>query len=63
MSVTKYDEQDGDGEYTVVGYDAGAFSFAYGDNDTTTHFDVSYSVNDSLTLTVQRPTGGNERNI
>jgi hypothetical protein len=55
VSVTKYDEQDGDGEYTVVGYDAGAFSFAYGDNDTSTHFDVSYSVNDSLTLTVSEP--------
>lgn len=55
VSVTKYDEQDGDGEYTVVGYDAGAFSFAYGDNDTSTHFDVSYAVNDSLSLTVSEP--------
>jgi hypothetical protein len=55
VSVTKYDEQDGDGEYTVVGYDAGAFSFAYGDDDTSTHFDVSYSVNDSLTLTASKP--------
>jgi hypothetical protein len=55
VSVTKYDQQDSDAEYTVLGYDAGAFSFAYGDNDTTTHFDVSYAVNDSLSLTVSEP--------
>ena len=54
-SVTVYDEKDGDYEYTVVGYEAGAYSFAYGDNETTTHFDVSYAVNDSLTLTVSEP--------
>jgi uncharacterized protein (TIGR02001 family) len=54
-SVTYYDEQDGDGKYTVFGYDLGAYSFAYGDNDTTTHFDVTYSVNDSLSLTVSKP--------
>ena len=54
-SVTVYDEKGGDYEYTVVGYEAGAFSFAYGDNETTTHFDVSYAVNDSLTLTVSEP--------
>jgi hypothetical protein len=29
--------------------------FAYGDDETTTHFDVSYAVNDSLTLTVSEP--------
>jgi hypothetical protein len=54
-SVTVYDEKGGDYEYTVVGYEAGAFSFAYGDNESTTHFDVSYAVNDSLTLTVSEP--------
>jgi len=54
-SITVYDEQDGDGEYTVIGYEAGAYSFAYGDDDTSTHFDVSYAVNDSLSLTVSKP--------
>lgn len=54
-SVTVYDEKGGNYEYTVVGYEAGAYSFAYGDNETTTHFDVSYAVNDSLTLTVSEP--------
>ncbi|MDA8898914.1 hypothetical protein N9I89_04085 [Porticoccaceae bacterium] len=54
-SVTVYDAKGGDYEYTVVGYEAGAFSFAYGDNESTTHFDVSYAVNDSLTLTVSEP--------
>ena len=41
--------------YTVVGYEAGAFSIADGDDEDTTHFDVSYAVNDSLTLTVSEP--------
>jgi len=54
-SVTVYDEKGGEGEYTVFGYEAGAYSFAYGDNESTTHFDVSYAVNDSLTLTVSEP--------
>ena len=54
-SVTVYNEQDGDGEYTVFGYEAGAYSIAYGDDDTSTHFDVSYSVNDSLSLTLSKP--------
>ena len=57
-SYTVYDEKGGDGEYTVIGYEAGAFSFAYGDNNVDTmpdHFDVSYAVNDSLTLTVSEP--------
>ena len=55
VSVTQYNQQDSENEYTVVGYEAGAYSFAYGDNDTSTHFDVSYSVNDSLSLTVSKP--------
>ena len=54
-SVTVFDGKDSDYEYTVVGYEAGAFSFAYGDDESTTHFDVSYAVNDSLTLTVSEP--------
>jgi hypothetical protein len=55
-SVTVYDEREGNAEYTVVGYEAGAYSFAYGDHDGgDTHFDVSYAVNDSLTLTVSEP--------
>ena len=51
-SVTVFDGKDSDYEYTVIGYEAGAFSFAYGDDETDTHFDVSYAVNDSLSLTV-----------
>jgi hypothetical protein len=59
-SVTVFDGKGSDYEYTVVGYEAGAFSFAYGDEDNgagaeRTHFDVSYAVNDSLTLTVSDP--------
>jgi hypothetical protein len=59
-SVTVFDGKGSDYEYTVVGYEAGAFSFAYGDEDDgagaeRTHFDVSYAVNDSLTLTVSEP--------
>lgn len=57
VSVTIYDDTNSDNEYTVVGYEAGAYSFAYGehdggDDDGLTHFDVSYAVNDSLSLTV-----------
>jgi hypothetical protein len=63
-SVTVFDGKDSDYEYTVVGYEAGAYSFAYGDESAPqedgsiaerTHFDVSYAVNDSLTLTVSEP--------
>jgi hypothetical protein len=59
-SVTVFDGKGSDYEYAVVGYEAGAFSFAYGDEDDgagaeRTHFDVSYAVNDSLTLTVSEP--------
>jgi hypothetical protein len=52
-SVTVYENTDSDEDYTytVVGYEAGAYSFAYGDDETDTHFDVSYAVNDSLSLT------------
>ncbi|MGB1382369.1 MAG: hypothetical protein ACPH7H_00590 [Porticoccaceae bacterium] len=55
-SITRFDEKGGDGEYTVVGYEAGAFSFAYGDHDADDrqHFDVSYAVNDSLSVTVSK---------
>jgi hypothetical protein len=54
-SVTIFDGKGSDYEYTVIGYEAGAFSFAYGDDESTTHFDVSYAVNDSLSLTVSEP--------
>ena len=59
-SVTYYDAQDSDADYTVFGLDAGAMSFAYGESDdgageTSTHFDVSFAVNDSLSLTVSKP--------
>ena len=56
VSVTIFDDTNSDYEYTVVGYEAGAFSFAYGEHENgsgdMSHFDVSYSVNDSLSLTV-----------
>ena len=54
-SVTVFDGKGSDYQYTLVGYEAGAYSFAYGDNETSTHFDVSYAVNDSLSLTVSKP--------
>ena len=63
LSVTLFDAEEGEYEYTVVGYEAGAYSFAYGEhddgvpgsadnNDNMSHFDVSYAVNDSLSLTL-----------
>jgi hypothetical protein len=52
-SVTVYDNSDADNQYTVFGYDAGAFSIAYGDDDAAgSHTDVTYAINDSLSLTV-----------
>ena len=54
-SVTIFDNTETDYEYTVIGYEAGAYSFAYGDDESMTHFDVSYAVNDSLSLTVSKP--------
>jgi hypothetical protein len=52
-SVTVFDNSDADTQYTVYGYEAGAFSIAYGDDDKNgSHTDVTYSVNDSLSLTV-----------
>jgi hypothetical protein len=54
-SVTVFDGKGSDYEYTVFGYEAGAYSFAYGDDETSTHFDVSYAVNDSLSVTVSKP--------
>ena len=52
-SVTVYDNSDADTQYTVYGYEAGAFSIAYGDDDAAgSHTDVSYAVSDSLSLTV-----------
>jgi hypothetical protein len=60
-SVTVYEnaESQKDYTYTVVGYEAGAYSFAYGSEDEKgverTHFDVSYAVNDKLSLTLSAP--------
>jgi hypothetical protein len=54
-SITVFDNTDTDYEYTVIGYEAGAYSFAYGDDESMTHFDVSYAVNDSLSVTVSKP--------
>ena len=58
-SVTYYDTQDSDNTYLAVGYDLGAYSLTYGDaevdGEESTHFDVSYAVNDSLSLTVSKP--------
>ena len=59
VSVTRYNGIGNDDEYTVVGYETGAFSFAYGDNNAAnmpeSHMDVTYSVNDSLSVTVSKP--------
>ena len=54
-SITVFDNTETDYEYTVIGYEAGAYSFAYGDDESMTHFDVSYAVNDSLSVTVSKP--------
>ena len=59
-SVTYYDMQDSDYDYTVFGLDAGAASFAYGRHDLgggaeMDHFDFSYAVNDSVALTLSKP--------
>ncbi len=62
-SVTVFDGKDSDYQYTLISYEAGAFSFAYGDaddegtDDDYNHFDVSYAVNDSLSLTVSKKDG------
>ena len=55
-SVTIYDDVDSGYTYTAYGLDAGDFSFTYGAHDggadDQSNFDVSYSVNDSLSLTM-----------
>jgi hypothetical protein len=60
LSATYYDMQDSDYDYTLIGYEAGSLSFAYGSHDfgddtEMDHFDVSYAVNDSVSLTVSKP--------
>jgi hypothetical protein len=58
VSYTVYEntKSEADYTYTVIGYEMGAFSFAYGDEDDAgaerDHFDVTYAVNDSLSVTV-----------
>jgi hypothetical protein len=57
LSVAQYEDSGSTADYTVVSYEAGAYSISYGeitngDGVNTNHTDVSYSVNDSLSLTV-----------
>jgi len=56
LSVSQFENSGDADDYTVVSYEAGAYSVAYGEITTagvnTNHTDVSYSVNDSLSLTL-----------
>ena len=57
LSVAQYEDSGSTADYTVVSYEAGAYSVSYGEitdaaGENTNHTDVSYSVNDSLSLTV-----------
>jgi uncharacterized protein (TIGR02001 family) len=56
LSVSQFENSGNADDYTVVSYEAGAYSVAYGEITTagvnTSHTDVSYSVNDSLSLTL-----------
>jgi len=55
-SVTVFDDTKSSYTYTAVGYDAGDFSFTYGEHDggadNQSNLDISYAVNDSLSLTM-----------
>ncbi|MCS5588302.1 MAG: histidine kinase [Porticoccaceae bacterium] len=55
-SVTIFDDVDSSYTYTAYGYDAGDFGFTYGEHDggsdNLSHLDVSYAVNDSLSITM-----------
>jgi hypothetical protein len=57
LSVAQYEDSGSTADYTVVSYEAGAYSVSYGEitdaaGANTNHTDVSYSVNDSLSLTL-----------
>jgi len=57
LSVSQFENSGDTSDYTVVSYEAGAYTVAYGESTSnagvnTNHTDVSYSVNDSLSLTV-----------
>jgi hypothetical protein len=57
LSVAQYEDSGSTADYTVVSYEAGAYSVSYGESTNaaganTNHTDVSYSVNDSLSLTL-----------
>ena len=61
ISVTYYNMQDSDADYTTIGYDLGALSLTYGSTDAGVdgvddfdHVDLSYAVNDSVSLTVSK---------
>jgi len=60
-SATIFDEKDGDYQYTTFSYETGPYTLTFGehddavpngDNDNMSHFDLSYSVNDKISLTV-----------
>jgi len=55
-SLTIFDDVDTSYTYTTYGYEAGDFSFTYGEHDggadNQSNLDVSYAVNDSLSLTM-----------
>ena len=55
-SVTIFDDVDSDYRYTTLGYEAGDFSFTYGEHDggqdNQSNLDVGYSFNDSLSFTM-----------
>ena len=61
ISVTYFNMQDSDADYTTIGYDLGALSLTYGSTDfgedgadDFDHVDLSYAVNDSVSLTVSK---------
>ena len=63
-SVTIMDDVDSSYTYTAYGYDAGDFSFTYGAHDggadDLSHLDVSYAVNDSLSITMSTVLDSND---
>jgi len=60
-SATIFDAKDGDYQYTTFSYETGPYTLTFGEhddavpngaNDNMSHFDLSYSVNDKISLTV-----------
>ena len=56
VTATHYDAKDSDGSYNTLGFDLAGFGLLFGDHDRTgnemSHFDLTYSANDSLSFTV-----------